>query len=204
MGVSLKGKRLGLGLLLSLMMVLISGCSTMKPEDFEGKGPELVLEDYFAGKTYAWGLFQDRFGKVRRQFRVVVDGQWQEQDQILKLDEHFLYDDGERDRRVWTIKKPAPHTYVGTAGDVIGEAKGHTAGNALNWEYQMNLAVGDGHWKVHFNDWMWLQPGGALINRATVTKWGVTLGTVSIFFSKDPGSPPMDGWMHISGGENGP
>ena len=35
---------------------------------------------------------------------------------------------------------------------------------------------------MRFDDWMWLQPGDALINRANVYRWGLWIGTVSLFF----------------------
>jgi hypothetical protein len=154
----------------------------MKPEDFANGQPKLVLEDYFAGRTQAWGLFQDRFGKVRRQFTVDIDGDWN--GERLVLDEHFHYSDGETDRRVWTIHKRGEGHYEGQAGDIIGSADGIAAGNALNWAYVMDLKVGDGTLRVSFDDWMFLQPGGAMINRATVSKWGIEVGEVTLFFMK--------------------
>nr|WP_281392817.1 DUF3833 domain-containing protein [Roseospira goensis] len=155
----------------------------MKLEDFKGTEPTFVLEEYFPGKTYAWGIFVDRFGKLRRQFQVEIDGTWD--GETLTLDEHFDYADGETDRRVWRITKTGPDTYEGRADDILGVANGRIAGNALNWTYDMNLEVGNSTWKVHFNDWMWLQPGGVMINRATVSRWGFEIGTVTLFFRKD-------------------
>ncbi|MDJ0610548.1 MAG: DUF3833 domain-containing protein [Kiloniellales bacterium] len=154
----------------------------MKTEDFADKGPPLDLFEYFEGQTTAWGWFEDRFGDVRRQFRVSIDGTVSEGK--LVLDEDFLYDDGEKDRRVWTITRTGPNSYSGTADDVIGEAAGTVAGNALNWTYRMLLPIGDSEWEVTFDDWMFLQEGGVLLNRAVVSKWGVEIGRVSIFFTQ--------------------
>ncbi len=171
--------------LLPLVLVVtgLSGCSaSMKPEDFKGQEPRFVLEDYFAGKTKAWGMFHDRFGKLRRQFVVDITGTWD--GETLTLDEEFDYADGEKDRRVWTIRKIDDNTYTGTAGDVIGTAQGRTFGNALNWTYDMNLRVGDGTWEVKFDDWMFLMPDGVLLNRAQVSKFGLELGVVTLSFSR--------------------
>ncbi len=170
-------------LLSVLATVVLTGCSgTMKPEDFANREPRFVLEEYFEGKTKAWGMFHDRFGKLRREFVVDITGTWD--GETLTLDEEFDYADGEKDRRVWTIRKIDDNTYVGTAGDIIGEAQGSLYGNALNWTYDMNLKVGDGTWKVKFDDWMFLQPGGVLLNRASVSKWGFELGVVTLSFSR--------------------
>jgi len=154
----------------------------MKPEQFADTKPRFVLEEYFAGETKAWGIFEDRFGTVRRQFSVKITGTWDGQQ--LVLDEHFTYMDGEKDRRVWKIKKHNDHHYEGKADDVIGTAKGESFGNALNWRYDMDLKVGNGTWRVHFNDWMFLQADGVLINRARVTKWGLEIGQITLAFQK--------------------
>ena len=70
----------------------------MKPRDFAGQGPALDIFRYFRGETRAWGLFEDRFGAVRRQFRVDVTGTVD--GDLLTLDERFVYNDGETDRRI--------------------------------------------------------------------------------------------------------
>jgi hypothetical protein len=165
-----------------LVAFTLGGCGSMKPEDFAGREPKLVLEDYFHGQTKAWGLFEDRFGDVRREFVVDIDGTWDGRE--LVLDEHFTYADGEKDRRIWRIVRTGEHGYTGEADDVVGQAVGMAYGNALNWQYAFDLVVNDRTWRVSFDDWMFLQPDGVLINRAKVRKWGVELGTVTLFFRR--------------------
>ncbi len=167
--------------MLTAAMTLI-GCTSMKPIDFKNTAPRLLIERYFDGRTRAWGIFEDRFGKLRRQFTVDITGTWD--GQALILDEQFRYSDGETDRRVWIIRKTGTNTYEGRAADVIGVAHGVAHGNALNWRYDMNLKVGDGTMKVHFNDWMFYQPSGVLLNRARVSKLGIEIGTVTLAFMK--------------------
>jgi hypothetical protein len=165
-----------------LLASLLPGCADMTPTDFADAQPRLTFEDYFAGHTKAWGLFEDRFGRVKRQFTVDIDGSWN--GGILTLDEHFLYDDGETEERIWSIRKLGPDRYEGTAADVVGVAQGRSAGNALNWKYTLDLKVGDGRLKLRFDDWMFLQPGGVMINRAHVSKWGVEVGSVTLCFER--------------------
>ena len=165
-----------------MALTVLSGCTSMKPTDFKNAEPNLVLEEYFAGNTRAWGIFEDRFGRLRRQFTVDIMGTWDGRE--LVLDERFRYGDGEDDRRVWRITKTGAHDYEGRAGDVVGTATGVAYGNALNWRYDMNLKVGDGTWRVHFNDWMFLQPNRVMINRARVSKFGIEIGEVTLFFMK--------------------
>ena len=156
----------------------------MKAEDFAERTPRLVIEDYFLGRTKAWGIFQDRFGTLRRQFEVTIEGSLE--DDTLVLVEDFLYDDGEEERRIWRIRRTGPHTYEGQAGGVVGVAKGEAYGNALNWTYRFDLKVGDATWEVAFDDWLFLQSDGVLINRAAVTKFGILLGEVTLVFQKQP------------------
>lgn len=175
-------------LIFSALILAIGACSSMKPQDFANEQPLLILEQFFAGKTKAWGIFQDRFGDVRAQFVVDIDGTWDGQQ--LTLVEDFLYNDGRTDQRIWVIRRIDAHTYEGRAADVIGTATGIVFGNALNWRYTMDLKVGDRTVRVHFDDWMFLQPNNVLINRARVSKWGVTIGEVTLFFIK-PDAPAV-------------
>jgi len=151
--------------------------------EFTGSGaPDLVLEDYFNGKTVAYGVFEDRFGKIRRQFKVDITGTVQ--DGQLTLIEDFNYDDGEQDQRIWVIDILGDGKYRGTAGDVDGYAYGETGGNAFNWKYKVDLSVYGSIWKVGFDDWMYLQADNVLINRAYVTRYGIRIGKVTISFKK--------------------
>lgn len=174
---------MGFGKLWSMALAFtLGGCGAMSVEDFEGKTPELRIERYFVGKTNAWGIFEDRFGTLRRQFTVEIEGKFH--DGVLTLDENFLYSDGETERRVWTIRPGEGGSYEGKADGVVGIARGQAAGNALNWRYDFDLKVGDGTWRVAFNDWLYLQPGNVVINRAKVTRFGIEIGEITLFFSK--------------------
>lgn len=178
-----------------------------KPQDYSNTEPKLELFDYFAGETYAWGQFQDRSGKVLRRFQVFIDGRihGSGDNKTLTLDERFLYDDGEREQRVWKIQalpktdsnfeQGLSHLYRGTAGDVVGEAIGKVSGNALNWQYVLEMPYKQSTIRLNFNDWMFLHQDGVLINRAEVTKWGFKVGEVTLTFSKT--LPAGSDWQNI-------
>jgi len=171
-------------LTLSLVTFVLSGCSTMKVDQYIDEKPELDLFEFFKGTTYAQGQFQDRSGVVLRRFSVdingVIDGD------TLTLDEQFLYNDGETQQRIWKITRVDQGRYIGRADDVIGEAKGESAGNALNWRYTLDLPYNDSSIHVKFDDWMFLQSDTTMINRAEVSKWGFSVGEVTLFFNKRP------------------
>ena len=171
-----------------LVLLGLTGCMAMTSDDFTDKSPKFILEDYFQGKTRAWGLFEDRFGTVRRQFVVDITGTWD--GTLLILDEDFLFDDGEKSFRQWRIKKLADGTYEGRADDVIGTAKGIASGNALHWTYVLDLKRDNGSSiQVKLDDWMFLQPGGVLLNRARMSKFGLELGQITISFQRIEDEP---------------
>jgi hypothetical protein len=178
----------------AFMVIALAGCgNAMKIEDFAQTKPTLVPEEYFAGAMKAWGLFQDRSGAVKRQFVVNIFGEWDGKQ--LTLTEDFTYDDGETEKRVWVLTKQADGTYTGTADNVVGPAIITTAGNAMNLRYTFDLVAGGKTYRVDFDDWMFLQPDGQrMINRATVTKFGLRVGEVTVFFDKTPGAV---GWAEI-------
>ncbi len=171
-------------LLTLILLITINGCMKMKPSNFKNDNPKFILEDYFNGKIKAWGIFEDRFGNVKRQFTVDITGKWDGKQ--LVLNEHFLFNDGEKDFRQWRILKKKNGLYEGKADDVIGTATGVSSGNSLNWVYLLNLKMSDDKTlQVKLDDWMFLQPGGVLLNRARMSKFGIEIGQITISFSKD-------------------
>jgi len=166
-----------------LATLALIGCQDMRIEDFSGREPRLELFSYFDGRSRAWGIFEDRFGRLRREFTVDIVGRRDGADGFV-LEEDFVYADGEIQRRVWRLRRTGPDTFEGTADDVVGVAQGRTAGNALNWRYVLALKVGESTWNVDFDDWMFLQPDGVMINRARVSKWGFDIGEVTLSFQR--------------------
>lgn len=163
-------------------LVVLAGCASIEPQDYRDERPALDLFRYFDGTVDAWGQFQDRSGKVVKRFKVLIRGTVR--DGRLTLEEDFAYSDGTTERRVWTIEKTGEGRYRGTAGDVVGEAEGRSAGNALNWRYVLALEVDGRTWHVSFDDWMFLHEGGVLLNRAEMSKFGFRVGEVFIAFRK--------------------
>ena len=136
---------------LIILLFLITSCSNnsaMKPEDFKIKEPRLIIEEYLSGNVKAWGVLQNRSGKVTRQFSADLNGNWDGKQLVLK--EKFNWDDGEVQDREWTINKIDEHNYEGTAGDVVGIAKGYSYGPAFKFEYVLLVPVKGKEIKNHF------------------------------------------------------
>lgn len=167
-----------LGLLLSL-----PGCgSAPTVADYAKEQPALDLRTYFNGPLTAHGLFTDRAGRVVKRFTVQMRGRWDGPHGVLEED--FVYSDGTRQRRVWRLTDLGQGRWRGQADDVVGEAVGESAGNALNWHYTLKLPVDGSVYEVRFDDWMYLMDAHTMLNKAVMSKFGVTLGEVTLSFHK--------------------
>lgn len=159
----------------------LSGCASKPvPSDYAQETPKLDLRTYFNGPLTAHGVFIDRSGRVVKRFTVKMVGTWQGDTGVLEED--FFYSDGSTERRVWTLKDLGNGQWSGTAGDVAGEARGEVAGNAFNWQYTLKLPVDGRVYEVQFDDWMYLMDEKIMLNRAVMSKFGITLGQVMLTF----------------------
>ena len=161
---------------------VLTGCANPQVTDYAQERPLLELDRYFNGRVLAHGVFQKRGGEVARRFTVVMDCHWEGNQGVL--DEAFTYSDGSTERRIWRLTKHADGRYTGRADDVVGEAQGQTSGNAFRWNYTLRLPVDGKEYEVQFDDWMFLVDDRVLLNRATMSKFGVTLGEVLLSFIK--------------------
>ena len=177
-------------LLIIILLIIITALiksnlfnDNMKPQDFKDTEPEIKIEKYFEGQVKAWGILQDRKGRVTRQFEANMIGKFE--NNILTLEEDFFWKDGETQRRVWKIKKIDEHNYIGTAPDVVGEAKGVSYGSAFKFEYNLMIPFKGKNIKIRFDDWIFKQDEKVAINRATLSKFGLKVGELTVFFEKN-------------------
>lgn len=167
----------------SISAAVLTACGSVDVDHYAREKPELELSSFFNGTIDAWGIFQKRDGAVARRFHVVIDASWKSPQEGV-LDERFTYSDGETQRRVWTLKRQPDGSWQGTADDVVGVAIGKVAGNALRWTYVMRLPVDGKEYLVDFDDWMWQLDDSSMMNRSVMSKFGIDLGEVTLFFKK--------------------
>lgn len=169
---------------LSLALGLgLTGCaSAPTPADYAQERPVLQLREYFNGPLTAHGVFTDRSGRVIKRFTVQLVGRWQGDQGVLEED--FIYSDGTQQRRVWRLTDLGQGRYTGRADDVVGQALGEAAGNALKWSYTLRLPVDGRVYDVQFEDWMYLMDERTLLNKAVMSKFGIRLGEVTLSFHK--------------------
>jgi len=67
---------------------------------------------------------------------------------------------------------------------VIGQAVGQVRGNAFRWNYTLALPVDGTVYHVDLDDWMYLMDERVMLNRATMSKFGVRLGEITLSFTR--------------------
>ncbi|WP_394212973.1 DUF3833 domain-containing protein [Psychrobacter piscatorii] len=173
-----KFNKLAIGFGLSATL-LTSGCATQNIQAYQNTTPRLDMHEFFSGQIEGWGMFQGRNGEVKKRFYVDIDAT-HEGDDVIVLNEKFSWADGSKSQRIWRLTEQSDGRWIGTAGDVVGEATGDVVGNTLHWDYVLNLPVEDKTYKVNFDDWMYLINDDVMLNRSVMTKFGVELGSVTL------------------------
>lgn len=161
---------------------MLSGCFGNDLDYYKNSTPRADIKEYFNGPIKAWGIVQDRKGRVVRKFDLNMVGKWE--GDVGTLTENFEFYDGKKQQRIWTIKKLADGKYEGTASDIIDKATGKSEGSAVQWNYVMDLPVDNTTYRIRFDDWMWVMNDGVLINRSYLKKFGFTVSELSIFMQK--------------------
>ena len=154
----------------------LSGCSTVSVADYADNRPVLQPEQFFDGELSAHGVIKDRGGRVIRRFTADIQAYWQ--DGVGTLEEDFVFDDGELDRRVWTLRPKGPGRYSGTAGDVVGEGEIEVAGNSMFLAYVLRIPYGEGTLDLRIDDRMYLVSENVLINESKMYKFGFRVGEI--------------------------
>jgi len=167
-----------------IVCTIFMGCSTMEIEDFADTTPLFIPEDYFLGKLTAYGIVKDRSGKIIRSFKGDLVGSW-DKDGVGTLDESFVYNDGETQKRIWTLTPNGKNSYTGTAGDIVGEAQMKNSGNTVMIDYTMRVPYGDGTLDINVRDWLHLQEDGVIINHSKMKKFGFEVGELVITIIKE-------------------
>ena len=65
------------------------------------------------------------------------------------------------------------------------KGEGHFIARLVKAGKELRLPVDGKEYEVQFDDWMFLVDERVMLNRATMSKFGVTLGEVLLSFSKE-------------------
>jgi hypothetical protein len=165
------------------LIMILSSCSSHKAEDYSNNTPLLTIQDYFNGPATAEGMLQNWRGKQTRRFSVMMQGTWQSNTEGT-LHEEFVFDDGEKQTRDWHLKILDPHHFTATAHDVVGIARGEQYGNTIHMNYVLSVPVNGKQVNISIDDWLYAINKQTVINKSTLSKFGLNVGYLTIAFHK--------------------
>lgn len=156
----------------------------MTPVSNQGSLRLFELTTFLEGRTRAWGVFEDRFGRVRRRLAVDMNGRWE--GGAFVLDERFEYDGDAVETRTWRIVPLGAGRFRASCPDCVGDATGECSSDSVRMSYRFRLKLESREIVVTFDDRLHRIGDGIAVNRATMSKWGVKLGELSLFFQRLP------------------
>ena len=162
------------------LLILIGGCSS-DPSLYKNNTPILDHQAFFTGDICAWGTVHDYSGSVTRRF--VADIKGTATDTSFELDEIFLFDDGEKQERLWKFNKTADG-WEGRAGDVAGVADGQFIGNMMALKYDLQIKTDDSEIIIAMDDELHLVDENNLMGKTIMTKFGITVGEINLIMQK--------------------
>lgn len=169
-------------IILAGAVFVLSGCMIPAVDSYKENKPKLDVFDYFNGKLEAWGTIHEVSGKLVNSFTASVVGEVN--GDVLTLTEHFVFDDGKEEDRIWTITRTDANHFEGTAHDVVGTAQGEQFGNVVNMKYVLKRKIGKRDLEFNMDDWMYLVTDEYLINKTSMRKLGIPVAELTIGFRK--------------------
>ncbi|MFB1016081.1 MAG: DUF3833 domain-containing protein [Alteromonadaceae bacterium] len=172
-----------INIIFTLFTLLILASCSVDLADYQKEKKPFDIKSYFSGDIVAWGMIQDYSNKVNRRFCVEIKGTWEANEGTLA--EKFYFNDGEISYRNWQLTKKANGTYLGTAEDVVGTAIGKHQGFAFQFTYDLLLKIDDETYQVSMDDWMYQIDDYRVMNKTTISKLGIDVAEVTLFFDKE-------------------
>lgn len=159
------------------------GCSSVSIDTYRDRSPAMIPETFFNGALVAHGVVKDRSGEVLRYFNADIKAFWD--GPTGTLEEDFVFDDGEKQRRVWTLIRQGDGRYIGTASDIVGEAHGQVAGNSMFFRYVLRIPYADDTLDLEVDDRMYLVNENTIVNESQMSKFGLRVGQTILVIRKE-------------------
>ncbi|TMV04807.1 DUF3833 domain-containing protein [Ruegeria sediminis] len=160
-----------LALACALAASRVIGFSAQRPEDYQAMGPQFDLRRHLNGPIACEGVIFGPTGRVASRFQGDMRAEWE--GNAGTMTEHFAYDTGTVQSRLWQLRLGNDGRIEATAGDVVGTGQGTQMGSAVQMRYRIRLPESAGGHVVDVVDWMYLAPGGVIVNRSQFRKFGI-------------------------------
>ena len=149
----------------------LSGFTAQRPEDYEEDHPEFDIRHHLNGPITCEGIIYGPLGRVSSRFTADFDATWDGDTGVMK--ERFTYDDGSVQDREWHLTVQADGAIRARAPDVVGDGVGRQSGSTVLLRYNIRLPETSGGHVLSTVDWMYLTPGGTIMNRSQFRKFGI-------------------------------
>jgi hypothetical protein len=153
----------------------VAACSRL-PASPELPRPPITLERAFAGRAVGAGVFRVDLTGDERRFTARLDGRLE--GNRLTVVEDFLYEDGEENRLTWVFDRAGPGRWTGRREDTVGLAEVVELGDEIRLSYVVDFAANGDVTRLGFEDVIYFDDRGRVINDAVVTRWGIPVGRV--------------------------
>lgn len=164
-----------LGVLITLAALLawqrLAGFTAQRPDDYSGQEPRFDLRTHLHGPIKCEGVIYGPLGRVASRFTGDFNARWDGNRGVMT--EHFLYDSGNTQDREWQLELGNDGSIRAEAPDLVGPGHGHQQGSAVQLRYRIRLPEEAGGHVLGVTDWMYLAPGGVIVNRSQFRKFGV-------------------------------
>ncbi len=172
--------------LLFATLLALAGCSRPKPiASFTGTSPAFDPVVFWTGHTHSWGVVENRQGAPTETVATDCIGTPEGADGLHMM-QTLTEGDGTVTHRDWHMKRVSPDRFVATANDMDGQAEGRSAGRVFHWRWFWALKLGSALQTVAMDQWMYLMPDGTMMNRTSISKFGIILAEVTEQFSRAP------------------
>jgi hypothetical protein len=171
-------------LIIEVVGLCLAGCASEPMGMFKDGRPLLEPEKYFAGETHSWGIVETPSGRPRQVLHTRTFGRWDGRELLFEQD--IMFESGGTLHRSWVVRRLDEHHYSATGTGIIGTAYGEVYGNVFHLVVTLDAMPGNPLGHVRMSQWMYLQADGkTLVNRDTLTKFGVIVAEITESFWKD-------------------
>lgn len=169
-----------------LLAGMLGACSPPLPlARFADTAPAFDPVAFFTGHTQSWGVVENCDGRPSDIVTTDCVGKPDGADG-LRMVQHLTVGSEAPQTRTWHMRRLDPHHFEATANDLVGTARGEAEGRVFHWTWVLATKPGQGWRNVVFEQWMYHEDGGAMVNRSVIRKLGITLAEVTEQFRHVP------------------
>ena len=140
------------------------------PEDY-ASGPTFDLRQHLNGPIACDGIIYGPTGRVSSRFTADFHAEWD--GNTGRMSEHFRYDSGTKQDRLWHLALDDAGNIEASADDLVGKGTGKQIGSGVRLSYRIQLPDSAGGHVLDVVDWMYLLDNGTIMNRSQFRKYGI-------------------------------